>query len=198
MKTELNTVPTFLSTFQNLLGVFAGTYRWTSYSPENSDYIGDALFSYSISIRYMEFAEHLKKRELQRFSHCFTSMSFMDANAKHVRCLWDSCNDSLEGSIQDRNLFQCVMDRGISRRECMICQLRQQDSKIIRWTDSWNYVPEDYLASQETLSIENVERTMESEGDTETVLDWDFEQLVLESCSTSSFSLSVGFLVVFC
>ncbi|EME31296.1 hypothetical protein Gasu2_20720 [Galdieria sulphuraria] len=161
---ELSSVPTFLHTLQSMLGVFGGTCRWSRYDPDSLDCLSDSLYSYSVVVRNIKFAENLRKRELQRFCHYFADTSFARPSCKSSRLAFHEI-DSSRYPMEDRNLVQCNNFCGASNTECVVCQSRQEGRRVWGWTNSWNFIPGEYLAAQEVLSTKSKEGNTEGEQD---------------------------------
>ncbi|GJQ08451.1 hypothetical protein GpartN1_g242.t1 [Galdieria partita] len=185
---ELRSVPSFLHALQGLLGVFGGTLRFTQYDPESLDCLSDALCSYSVVIRSSKHAENLRKRELQRFCCYFPETSFAGHNIKNSRLLFHD-SDSLKSIVQDGNTIECNDIYGISNTECIVCQSRQQDSKVMGWTNSWNFIPVEYLAAQETLSTRSEEENTRDQEGSVSAIDFGSSEVV----DAYSFSFLSGF-----
>lgn len=180
---ELSSVPSFQRTLQSILGIFGGTCRWTSYDPETLEGLVDCIVPYTVTVTSIKFADSLRKRELQRFCHCFTDVKWI-----HRPGLLFQSNDSL----QEKNTVHCDNNDRYSKKECLVCQSRQQSRKALGWTYSWNFVSEEYLLSQEVDSRDGIEEAQDEKfTSVNTSSD---EPLVINSYSSlSSFPVSVGF-----
>jgi hypothetical protein len=180
---ELSSVPSFQRTLQSILGIFGGTCRWTSYDPETLEGLVDCIVPYMVTVTSIKFADSLRKRELQRFCHCFTDVKWI-----HRPGLLFQSNDSL----QEKNTVHCDNNDRYSKKECLVCQSRQQSRKALGWTYSWNFVSEEYLFSQEMYSREGTEEAQDEKFiSVNTSSD---EPLGITSYSSlSSFPVSVGF-----